>query len=62
MDEIKFTVTIDEANLILEGLGSLPFARVFSLVAKVQEQASGQLSADNGVTEDLTDIAPTAEG
>lgn len=72
MDEIKFTVTIDEANLILEGLGHLPFAKVFGLVAKVQEQASGQLSAENVQAEnveaenveieDVPDIAATAEG
>ena len=42
MEEIKITVTIDEANLILEGLGLLPFAKVYGLVAKIQEQASGR--------------------
>ena len=43
MKEITLTVTIDEANLILEGLGNLPFAKVFALVAKLQEQAKQQL-------------------
>ena len=43
MNEVEFKVTVDEANLILEGLGKLPFAKVFALVAKVQEQANQQL-------------------
>ena len=42
MSEINLQVTIDEANVILEGLGQLPFARVFALVAKLQEQAAQQ--------------------
>jgi len=45
MNEIKMSVTVDEANLILEGLGQLPFARVYALVAKLQDQARGQLEA-----------------
>jgi hypothetical protein len=46
MKEINFTVTIDEANLILEGVGLLPFARVYQLVGKLQEQARRQLNGD----------------
>lgn len=44
--EINFTVTVDEANLILEGVGVLPFARVYQLVGKLQEQAKRQLQGD----------------
>ena len=62
MEEIKITVTIDEANLILEGLGLLPFAKVYGLVAKIQEQASGQLSSGDATLEDAPDIAHTGEG
>ena len=43
MQELDFKVTVDEANLILEGLGHLPFKQVFQLVAKLQQQASEQL-------------------
>ncbi len=43
MKEIEFKVTIDEANLILEALGNLPFAKVYALVGKLQTQASAQL-------------------
>lgn len=41
--ELHLSVTVEEANLILEGVGLLPFARVYALVAKVQQQASQQL-------------------
>lgn len=44
MQEINFKVTVDEANLMLEGLGGLAFARVYGLVAKLQRQAGQQLS------------------
>jgi hypothetical protein len=44
MKELNLNVTIDEANLILEGLGSLPFAKVYALVSKIQQQASQQLN------------------
>jgi len=45
MQEIKLNLTIDEMNLILEGLGNMPFAKVFTLVGKVQEQASEQIKS-----------------
>ncbi|MFQ5587903.1 MAG: hypothetical protein ACE5F7_03600 [Nitrospiria bacterium] len=50
---ITLEVSIDEANLVLEGLGHIPFARVYALVNKLQAQASGQLNAasPNGVTQ-----------
>jgi hypothetical protein len=43
MQEIKLSLTIEEANLVLEALGNLPFARVYALVAKIQEQAARSL-------------------
>lgn len=45
--ELNLQVTIDEANLILEALGNLPFKQVFSLVGKIQQQASQQLSGED---------------
>ena len=42
--EISLKVTLDETNLILEGLGNLPFAKVYALVAKIQGQAQQQLN------------------
>ncbi|MCB9296414.1 MAG: hypothetical protein H6559_25345 [Lewinellaceae bacterium] len=44
MQEITLTVTIEEANLILEALGDRPFKTVFSLIGKIQAQAAGQLN------------------
>ena len=46
MKELNLEVTIDETNLILEGLGNLPFAKVYQLVAKIQQQAAEQLGGD----------------
>ena len=45
MDELKLKVTLEEANLVLEGLGHLPFAKVYGLVAKLQAQANRQLES-----------------
>lgn len=43
MSDLGFKVTVEEANLILEGLGHLPFAKVYALVEKLQLQAKNQL-------------------
>ena len=43
--EITLRLTLDDINLILEGVGSLPFARVFALVSRIQTQAAEQLKA-----------------
>jgi hypothetical protein len=43
MKEILLKVTIDEANLMLEGLGNLPFVKVYALIGKIQEQAGQQV-------------------
>jgi hypothetical protein len=45
MKEITLTVSVDEANLILEGLGNMPFAKVYALVGRIQQQASRQLES-----------------
>jgi len=45
MKDLVFKISVDETNLILEGLGLLPFARVYALVEKIQKQASEQLKA-----------------
>lgn len=53
MKTIDLQLSIEEANLILEALGSLPFSKVYALIAKIQQQASQQLQA-NGES-DTTD-------
>lgn len=49
--ELTLTLTADEINLMLEGLGGLPFAKVYGLIAKIQEQATRQLQSENGQVE-----------
>lgn len=48
MKEINLKVSIDEANIILEALGGLPFSKVYALIGKIQEQAGQQLASENG--------------
>lgn len=43
--EITLNLTLDETNVVLQALGSLPYAQVFSLVEKVKQQAQQQLQA-----------------
>ena len=63
MQEISLKVTIDEANLILEGLGNLPFARVYALIAKLQEQAGQQCNGNGQETEAAEmEVEPIAAG
>ena len=50
MQEITITVTLDEANLLLEALGEMPFKKVYPLVSKIQEQAATQLGQNGQET------------
>lgn len=45
--DIQLQLSLEEVNLVLEALGNLPFARVYSLVGKLQSQASEQLPKTN---------------
>jgi hypothetical protein len=47
-ESITIVVRIDEANLILEALGNLPFRQVYQLIAKLQEQARRQIAVSAG--------------
>lgn len=46
MDKQNITLQLsaEEVNLLLEGLGGMPFVKVYSLIGKIQQQASGQLN------------------
>lgn len=57
MKEISLDVTIDEANLILEALGQLPFVKVYTLIGKLQEQARRQLNGADISAGDSPDAA-----
>jgi hypothetical protein len=41
--ELTFTLTVDEANTLLRGLGKLPFEEVANLVTKLNTQAAPQM-------------------
>ena len=43
--EIVLRLSLADVNLILEGIGALPFARVFGLVGRIQSQTAEQLQA-----------------
>jgi hypothetical protein len=43
-NKITFTITDEEANLILESLGNLPFVKVYTLIGKLQSQAASQIN------------------
>ena len=58
MHELKIELAIEEVNVILEGLGALPFAKVYALVAKIQEQAARQIAAANG---SRAEVAPASD-
>lgn len=66
MQKLTFDLTVEEANLILEGLGKLPFERVFSLVNNIQEQANKQISNKqtqngNGIKSDVPPTKPVLD-
>ena len=42
---LQLTLTVADINQILEALGELPYARVFQLIGRIQQQAEAQLSA-----------------
>lgn len=50
--EITLQLTVDEVNLVLEAIGQLPFVKVVALVAKIQQQARGQIAAGGGEAPD----------
>lgn len=43
METIDLKLTLQEVNLLLEALGNRPYADVHQLVAKIHQQASGQV-------------------
>jgi hypothetical protein len=55
MKTINLQLSVEEANLVLEALGNLPFSRVYALIAKMQEQARQQLQDDG-------QLEPPAQG
>ena len=64
MDEINLKLSVEETNLILEGLGNMPFVRVYGLIAKIQEQVGpqvGPVEAEHEVSAAQNPNGPTVE-
>lgn len=40
---INLQLSTEEINVLLEGLGVMPFMKVYALIGKIQQQASEQL-------------------
>lgn len=49
--QIQFTLSLPEVNQILEALGHMPYAQVYQLIGKIQQQAQNQLSPQSKVEE-----------
>lgn len=49
MKNIQLTLSIEETNLLLEGLSNMPYKRVAELVNKIQLTGQTQLEQTNGV-------------
>ncbi|MCL4250308.1 MAG: hypothetical protein KJ065_19315 [Anaerolineae bacterium] len=43
MNDLKLELTIQDTNLILEALGTMPYLQVYKLIEKIQDQATHQL-------------------
>ena len=54
MQACKLTLTLDEVNLILHALGTLPYQQVFQLIAKIQQEAQAQLKPNESPQESLS--------
>jgi hypothetical protein len=53
--DINLQLSADEINLLLEGLGSMPFVKVYALIGKIQQQAAGQFNSASEPTETVLD-------
>ena len=43
MNPIQLSLSVEEVNLILEALGQQPYAKVYQLIGKIQQQAETQI-------------------
>ena len=57
MEKINLSLTVNEINTILQGLGSMPYAEVHQVIETIHNQASKQLQGDNPATKDNTEKA-----
>lgn len=57
METLRFEMTVDQINLVLEALGDKPFIRVHRLIAQIQAQAKAQLQQPDAGEEVLRAFA-----
>lgn len=48
---MSLNLSLSEINIILDALGQRPFAEVYELVAKIQQQAQVQMRSDPAESE-----------
>jgi hypothetical protein len=51
MSAIQLNLTLEETNTVLEALGQMPYARVYLLVQKIQQQATEHLQEERTTLE-----------
>ena len=50
MKELNLKLSIEDTNTILAALGKMPYAQVYGIIAKINEQANAQLGhGQNGM-------------
>lgn len=52
MRNFQLNLSLEETNLVLEALGEMPYARVYQLIAKIQQQTASQLQQENDAGDD----------
>jgi hypothetical protein len=61
MSDISITLNLDEVNVVMQGLGQLPYAQVSPLVDKIRGQAIPQVQAQQQAAPaqpTVTDVTP----
>lgn len=49
MPTIQLNLTLEETNTVLEALGQMPYARVYLLIQKIQQQATEYLQVERAI-------------
>ncbi|MBL7803978.1 MAG: hypothetical protein JNL02_09605 [Saprospiraceae bacterium] len=60
-NELVLRISIEEANIILEGLGELAFKKSYALVNKIQYAASVQLGSNGQTAESPVEDNPSTD-
>ena len=60
---LTLTLPVEDVNLILEGLGNMPYVKVCNVVTTIQQQAHAQIQATaDSEDEDCADEEQTFSG